>query len=176
MPANLLLPTVIKTTVHFLMTSSNGAAGQFVQHINYTGGDNDKFGLFIINEANFRDEWNAALRNTKDINQLITIGRRNNQPQYLALGLINKVMLMQLVTDAYGDIPYDEAGRGDENGLEYPHYQAQEEAYQHMLSDLEEANQLLADLPHRPPSKTIFFMAAMQRSGVSLPTRSVCAF
>lgn len=50
------------------------------------------------------------------------------------------------MTDAYGDIPYNEAGKGDVSGLEFPHYQEQKEVYRLMLADLETANQLLKSL------------------------------
>lgn len=145
-PANLLLPTVISTAVSSMTGSGNGAAGQFIQHINYIGGSNDSFGRFNITGASFREEWNAPMRSVKDINQILDIAERNNQPQYKALGLICKVYVLSLMTDAYGDIPYDEAGKGDINGLEFPHYQEQEEVYGLMLADLESANQLLKGL------------------------------
>ena len=52
------------------------------------------------------------MRSVKDINQILDIAEKNNQPQYKALGLICKVYVLSLMTDAYGDIPYNEAGRG----------------------------------------------------------------
>ena len=46
-PANLLLPTVISTAVSSMTGSGNGAAGQFIQHINY------KFWAFQYNRGFF---------------------------------------------------------------------------------------------------------------------------
>ena len=126
-PANLLLPTVISTAVSSMTGSGNGAAGQFIQHINYIGGSNESFGRFNITGASFREEWNAPMRSVKDINQILDIAEKNNQPQYKALGLICKVYVLSLMTDAYGDIPYNEAGKGDVSGLEFPHYQEQKD-------------------------------------------------
>ena len=145
-PANLLLPTVISTAVSSMTGSGNGAAGQFIQHINYIGGSNESFGRFNITGASFREEWNAPMSSVKDINQILDIAEKNNQPQYKALGLICKVYVLSLMTDAYGDIPYNEAGKGDVSGLEFPHYQEQKEVYRLMLADLETANQLLKSL------------------------------
>ena len=90
-PANLLLPTVISTAVSSMTGSGNGAAGQFIQHINYIGGSNESFGRFNITGASFREEWNAPMRSVKDINKILDIAEKNNQPQYKALGLICKV-------------------------------------------------------------------------------------
>lgn len=145
-PANLLLPTVISTAVSSMTGSGNGAAGQFIQHINYIGGNNESFGRFNITGASFREEWNAPMRSMKDINQMLYIAENNNQSQYKAIGLICKVYVLSLMTDAYGDIPYDEAGKGDISGLEFSHYQNQEDVYGLMLADLETANQLLKTL------------------------------
>src|SRR5690606_530715 len=75
------------------------------------------------------------------------LAEQNNQPEYLALAHINKVYILSLVTDAFGDIPYDEAGMGNVDGMEFPKYQGQEEVYQRMLQDLETANGLLAEVP-----------------------------
>ena len=117
-PANLLLPTVISVSASSVEGSELGAAGQFVQHMNYIGGYNESFGRFNITGASFREEWNGPMRNIKDVNQIISIAEANNQPWYKAIGLIWKVYTLSLMTDAYGDIPYDEAGKGDVNGLD----------------------------------------------------------
>lgn len=145
-PANLLLPTVISTAVSSMTGSGNGAAGQFMQYINYTGGNNESFGRFNITGASFREEWNAPMRSVKDINQILNIAEKNNQPQYQAIGLICKVYVLSLMADTYGDIPYDEAGKGDVTGLEFARFQHQEEVYGLMIADLEKANQLLKTL------------------------------
>lgn len=144
-PANLLLPTIISTTASSITGSGAGAAGQFVQHLNYTGGNNEGFGRFIITGASFREEWNGPMRNVKDINQVLKIAESSEQPEYQAVGLICKVQVLQLMTDAYGDIPYDEAGRADE-GYEFPHFEHQQDVYQKMLDDLDTANELLKNL------------------------------
>ena len=144
-PANLLLPTIISTTASSITGSGAGAAGQFVQHLNYTGGNNEGFGRFVITGASFREEWNGPMRNVKDINQVLKIAESSEQPEYQAVGVICKVQVLQLMTDAYGDIPYDEAGRADE-GYEFPHFEHQQDVYQKMLDDLDTANELLKNL------------------------------
>ena len=106
-PANLLLPTSSRTTASSITGSGAGAAGQFVQHLNYTGGNNEGFGRFVITGASFREEWNGPMRNVKDINQVWEIAESTEQPAYQALGLICKVPVLQLMTDAYGAISYD---------------------------------------------------------------------
>ena len=142
----MLLPTIISTTASAVTSNGGGAAGQFIQHLNYTGGNNESYGRFNITGASFREQWNGPMRNTKDINQVLKISSASNQPEYRAVGLICKVHVLQLMSDTYGDIPYDEAGRADEMGYEFPHFEHQQDVYAKMLNDLETANQLLKDL------------------------------
>lgn len=145
-PVEMLLPPVISGGVN-TMVGSGRRAGQYVQHLAYPGGTSESDGRFNLTGANWREEWNGAVRLIKDVNQMKLLAEQNNQPEYLALAHINKVYILSLVTDAFGDIPYDEAGMGNADGLEFPKFQAQEEVYQRMLEDLEAANTLLAELP-----------------------------
>lgn len=145
-PANLLLPGVISTAVSSMTGSESGAAGQFVQHLNYLGGNNEGFGRYNITGASFREEWNGPMRSVKDINKIISLAEKSSQPHYKAIGLICKVYVLSLMADAYGDIPYTEAGRANENGLEFPHFQSQDEVYGLMLEDLETANVLIKNM------------------------------
>ncbi|NGM67090.1 SusD/RagB family nutrient-binding outer membrane lipoprotein [Sphingobacterium sp. SGR-19] len=145
-PVEMLLPPVISGGAN-TMVGSGRRAGQYVQHLAYPGGTSESDGRFNLTGANWREEWNGAVRLIKDVNQMKLLAEQNNQPEYIALAHINKVYILSLVTDAFGDIPYDEAGMGNVDGLEFPKYQAQEEVYQRMLEDLEAANNLLAELP-----------------------------
>lgn len=144
-PAEMLLPPIISGAVSS-MTSSGSRAGQYVQHLAWIGGTSEDDGRYNLTGASFREEWNGPMRLIKDVNQLKNIAQTNSQPEYEAIANICKVYILSLMTDAYGDIPYDEAGRGNEEGKEFPHFQAQEEVYSLMLQDLETANELLSNL------------------------------
>lgn len=150
-PAEMLLPPIISGAVS-TMTASGTRAGQYVQHLAYLGGTSESDGRYNLTGASWREEWNGAMRLIKDANQMKDIAQTAGQPQYEALAYITKVYILSLMTDAFGDIPYDEAGMGNVDGLEFPNYQAQETVYARMMEDLERANQLLAELP---PGTTI---------------------
>lgn len=145
-PPEMLLPPIISTAVSS-MTASGSRAGQYVQHLAWLGGTSESDGRYNLTGASYREEWNGPMRLIKDINQLKEIAIANNQPEYEALAYIWKVYILSLMSDAYGDIPYDEAGMANVDGYEFPHYQAQQEVYSRMLTDLEKANQLLKGLP-----------------------------
>lgn len=147
-PPEMLLPPIISGAAS-TMVGSGRRAGQYVQHLAYLGGstDGERDGRYYLTGASWREEWNGAVRLIKDVNQMKRLGEENAQQQYVALALINKAYILSMVTDAFGDIAYDEAGMGNVDGLEFPRYQAQEEVYQRILDDLETANALLSELP-----------------------------
>lgn len=147
-PAAMLLPPLISGAAGS-MNGSAVRAGEFVQHLAGLGGNNEDNGRYNLTGASFREEWNAPMRLIKDVNQLKLIAKNPNQPQpqYEAIAYIMKVYILSLMSDAYGDIPYDEAGRGNEQSYEFPHYQSQQDVYKRMLEDLDTANQLLKNLP-----------------------------
>jgi hypothetical protein len=145
-PAEMLLPQIISGAVSS-MTSSGVRAGQYVQHLAWLGGTSEADGRYNLTGASYREEWNAPMRLLKDVNQLKELGTANNQPQYTAVAMVMKVYILGLMTDAYGDIPYDDAGMGNVSGKEFARFQSQQDVYRLMLADLESANQLLKGLP-----------------------------
>jgi hypothetical protein len=145
-PPEMLLPPLISSAVG-AMNNSGSRAGQYVQQLAWLGGTSEDDGRYNLTGASFREEWNGAMRLIKDVNQLKNIARTNSQPQYEAIAHVMKVYILSLMSDAYGDIPYAEAGMGNVEGYEFAHYQAQQEVYKLMLEDLEKANQLFKQLP-----------------------------
>ncbi|MDR0766197.1 MAG: SusD/RagB family nutrient-binding outer membrane lipoprotein [Odoribacteraceae bacterium] len=145
-PPEMLLPPIISGAVS-TMTGSGDRAGQYVQHLAWVGGTSEGDGRYNLTGASYREEWNAAMRLIKDVNQLKEIAHATDQPHYEAVGHVCKAYILSIVADAFGDIPYDEAGMGNVDGLEFPRYQSQQEVYARVLEDLESANQLFAALP-----------------------------
>jgi hypothetical protein len=145
-PPEMLIPPLISGAASS-MTASGSRAGQYVQHLAWVGGTSEEDGRYNLTGASWRENWNSPTRLIKDVNQLKNIAVSTRQPQYEAVGHVCKVYILSLMTDAYGDIPYTEAGMGNVAGLEFPRYQHQEEVYALMLADLESANQLLKALP-----------------------------
>ncbi|WP_442590836.1 SusD/RagB family nutrient-binding outer membrane lipoprotein [Pedobacter sp. AW31-3R] len=145
-PAEMLLPPIISGAVGS-MNSSGTRAGQYVQHLSWLGGTSEEDGRYNLTGASYREEWNGPMRLIKDVNQLKEIGTSTNLNQYVAVAAVLKVYILSLMSDAYGDIPYNEAGMGNVSGMEFAHYQSQQEVYTLMLNDLESANQLFKNLP-----------------------------
>ncbi len=146
-PAEMLLPSVVSGAAA-TMAASGRRAGQYVQHLAYRGGSSEADGRYNLTGASWREEWNGAMRLLKDINQMKVMARAEDSPQCEAVAHINKVYILSLMTDAFGDIPYNESGMGNVDGLEFATYQSQEEVYNLMLQDLETANKMLSELPN----------------------------
>ncbi|MCC9138922.1 SusD/RagB family nutrient-binding outer membrane lipoprotein [Pontibacter silvestris] len=69
---------------------------------------------------------------------------RVNKPVYMALAKFFKSYFIIGLTQTFGDVPYTEAFRGDENVFS-PTYDKQEGIYLGVLEDLKEANAMLAN-------------------------------
>lgn len=64
-----------------------------------------------------------------------------NEPNYQAISLTLKSWIFGLLADSFGDIPMEEACRGDEK-LFTPKFNTQKEIYQAIINDLDSANNL----------------------------------
>jgi len=83
----------------------------------------------------------GALTDVKGI-EMASIESGNEQQE--AAAIVLRSWIFANLTNAYGDIPYFEAIRGDENELT-PAYDSQEEIYIDILSELERATNFLAN-------------------------------
>lgn len=80
----------------------------------------------------------------RDVQNLIDLAKTKEEAHILGIGYILKSWMFQVMTDLYGDFPYTEALKGKEADISYPVYDTQEDIYYHVLSSLEEANELLS--------------------------------
>jgi len=96
----------------------------------------------------FNDVFNSTLTGElyydgRDVQDMIEIAEKNNQPHVQAMGIIIKSFMFQQMTDTYGDFPYSEAFQGKNGDNFEPKYDTQEDIYNDLLLQLESANELL---------------------------------
>jgi len=112
----------------------------FVQHwakIQYTDPDR-----YILNNGSFVTLWNTLYgQSITDLNKVISIAADQQNNNYKGVGLALRAWAFQLLTDAYGDIPYKQAGNID--SILTPAYDAQEDVYKGLLADLKTAQAAL---------------------------------
>ncbi len=88
--------------------------------------------------------WYLQLTNFKDIYKLANENRidANQSNVFMGISLISQVWVHSIITDTFGDSPYNEANLAKE-GVYMPAFDKQKDIYQDMFSKLEEANNLL---------------------------------
>lgn len=81
--------------------------------------------------------YQGVIKNTRDlITQAEAQGNRNNLVQ---MGRIIQAYAFMVLTDAYGDIPYFDGGKGYTEQVTFPEYDAQADIYPDILKELKEA-------------------------------------
>ena len=87
--------------------------------------------------------WGTFYDYLRNIQKMTELSTKLGQNNYLAVALIYKSWMFQVLTDIFGDIPYSEALRAESDGINKPVYDTQEAIYSGILSDLEKANDLI---------------------------------
>jgi len=107
-----------------------------VQHwakIQYTDPDR-----YIFSNSSFTSLWNTAYsQSIADLNAILQLPEEKASSNYKNVAIILRSWVFQLLTDAYGNIPYKQAA----NIAEYitPEYDTQEDVYKGLLAELKTA-------------------------------------
>ncbi len=139
---DLLLPGIIVSTAS-IWTDVGGEEGLVVtQHAGLIQSTGDDTYDWDANSKPYDDGY-ALLR---DIYNMMDASESSNALKgYYGIGLILKCVVFQIMTDAYGSIPYTEAIQGKTESDFTPSFDSQDVIYYGMLDDLEAANDTLAN-------------------------------
>lgn len=110
----------------------------FVQQFASLNWQGDKY---LYNEGYSAAYWDRNYEKTvKTLVDVIARSAENaDEINYNSIARILRVVVLQRMTDLYGDIPYTEAGKGYLEGILIPKYDTQEFIYNDMLKELDEA-------------------------------------
>lgn len=136
---DLLLSGVIRDMMNRQVNSAWGIGNIVVQHhakIQFVNEDR-----YLWGEQN--SVWNDVYGNYRNVQNIFTSINNDSTSAYYGVSLILKSWMFAQATDAYGDIPYSEAGQAKTGGIYQPVYDKQEDIYNGILLDLERANRLL---------------------------------
>jgi hypothetical protein len=97
---------------------------------------------YLWNEQN--GVWNNAYGTNRNLQNIFNTLTAEPNNTYVGVGLVLKSYMFEMVTAAYGDAPYTEAGQAKSGSLYTPKYDAQESIYNGVLADLKKANEILA--------------------------------
>jgi hypothetical protein len=138
--------------------------------VGYWAGDK-----YLLNEGYTSAYWQVAYPDqVKPVVDLIQFTKE--KPQYKNLYQISRIMralIMQRITDLYGDVPYSESGLGYYSGTYFPKYDAQQAIYNDMLKEVEEATNAL-DASADKPAGDVYYKGNIdqwKRFGYSLMLR-----
>ena len=119
----------------------------------------------------FTDGYTAGSR----LFEAIRLARSKDSAQYsnlIQICRITWVLIAQRITDTYGDVPYSEALRA-KDGIKFPKYDRQQDIYNSMLAELEDATGKL-DATKAGPATDLFYggnIEKWRRFGNSLMVR-----
>jgi len=83
-----------------------------------------------------------------DLQTLEQKARASNAKDYLAVSILMKAYIFQVITDAWGDVPFSEAlkGRPEDGGILSPKYDPQEQVYAGINNMIDSARSLIEEL------------------------------
>lgn len=96
---------------------------------------------YDIAESAGNSTWNNYYRLISNVKEMLVASERAQDVNYQAVALTLNAWLYSNLTDCFGDIPMEEASRGEE-GIFKPKFNTQQEVYTKILADLEKANTL----------------------------------
>jgi hypothetical protein len=121
--------------------------------VGYWAGDK-----YLLNEAYTAAYWQVAYpEQVKPIVDLVQFTK--DKPQYkntYQISRIMKALIMQRITDLYGDVPYFSAGLGYYSNEFFPKYDPQQAIYTDLLKEVEEATNSL-DAAADKPAGDVFY-------------------
>jgi len=95
---------------------------------------------YDVSNTSFTTLWNTGYATLiTDLNTILNFTDEEAHSNYKGVALALRSWVFQLLTDAYGDIPYSEAGQKTT-----PKYDAQRDVYLGLLNDLKTAQSLLS--------------------------------
>lgn len=96
---------------------------------------------YDISENAGNSTWNTYYRWLTNVKEMLAASVAAEDKNYEAIALTLNAWIYANLTDCFGDVPMDEAARGDER-IFYPAFNTQEEIYTKILEDLAYANTL----------------------------------
>lgn len=98
-------------------------------------------GWFHIGDDAGSGTWSTYYKWLNNAKTIYNYGLQTDKKNYQAIGLTLEAWIVELVTEAFGDVPVAEACMGD-SGVYYPRFDTQVEAFRTVLDDLARANAL----------------------------------
>lgn len=120
---------------------------------------------YDIGEAAGNSTWETYYKWLINVREMKAAAVAAQDVNYEAIALTLNAWIYSLLTDAFGDVPMEEAVRGDD-GIFQPKFNTQQEVYTQILADLERANTLFnSSLPLAYGSEILYSTSASDIEG-----------
>jgi hypothetical protein len=105
---------------------------------NFNSSQYKEYEQYNISAESQRAAWSLLYNDAlTDLNYIIEHATQEGKPNYVAVATILKAYNFQVLTDAYGDIPFSEAGKAAE-GILSPKYDSQKDVYNGIIAMLKD--------------------------------------
>ena len=94
---------------------------------------------YYLTEGTGNGYWNTSYRWLKAVKEMRTYAEQEDDENYVAIPMVLNAWITANLTDAFGDIPYSEALRLEDN-IQKPKFDSQKDVYISLLDDLKTAN------------------------------------
>lgn len=135
-PVQFLLPGSQIGTGFFLSNTIQNVNSLWVQHMAGTGTQTDPFDRYNINPSDLNNEWNGLYANLlDDLKEVEAKGQAEGNFQHAGKAQVLQGYVWAVVTDIWGDVPFQQAHRFTE--FPRPNYDPQQEVYAGIISILD---------------------------------------
>lgn len=142
--ADYLFPNAVEAAVSRVIGAglNMDLTGLWVQH--YVEHEYSVEEVYEVTDGAVSSHWGSFYAGPlQDLHEVIQQGIANDRPNTVAMGLIMKAWTAQVITDLWGDIGYSEALKGRESGDVTVAYDTQQEVYDALLAEVEQAASLI---------------------------------
>lgn len=139
---NLILPTILTATANSYLDMNYQNLAGVIQHTQKDA--------WFESHNNYdwttSQSWNGYYDILRNNELLYKRSQENNFEFQQGVALVMKAFVFGIITDLWGDAPFTDALKGDQDGLEnqYPAFDSQEVIYKGIIELLEQANTLLS--------------------------------
>jgi hypothetical protein len=135
---NLLLPNIIRAQSNMYLDYGWSYGNIVIQHTSKRQFVNEDRYLW----GDISAPWDVSYSTLRDVKNMINSSKAAGLKNYEGVALIMRCLIIQGVTDLYGECPNTEATSAVD-GIVQPKYDKQEEIYNAVLADLKTANSLV---------------------------------
>lgn len=166
-PGSFLNPTLYGMAT-YNWTRYNGWTFDIMQGIVSTSSTSG-IGWYHIGDDAGAGTWSTYYKWLNNAKTIYSYGVQTGKRNYQAIGLTLQGWILELLTEAFGDIPVDEACLGD-SGVYYPKFNTQEEAFRTVIDDLAKADTLFTPsegLTYNTNGDMLYCSSSTDKTGIS---------